>query len=737
MTQSNSLKLLVTLILIMLTVLACYVEDIYLLLRPPTVGQSISITIRAGQSFDYDQEKALGAKRKQALAEYIPLYNYSNEVLESAKKKIRVLRDMLPAFKEEKRAGAASLWGYLNREFDVRLERNEAERLYKYNKLDNLLEVMMTIEESVLQNKIVADLVSVKDKQTIEIFYPDSTSTQAFPADKLITIDEAHRALDEKAPQLLWQIDKKLLNTILSLFHPTLAPNLTYDQSGNSRRIEEIIARYPSVIVSYQPGDVLIPFGTILTENNTFLLEEYRKMRFEDLYEHIPWIFLVVILSIIFYIFFLASLFDGRQQKRIAGLYLLFLLIITLVIIKVCLLFTPFPYYVIPFALLPLIMLLLNQDVVTTVGTTLLGAFFVGFIVGQSLTIVLFFALGGLGAAFFAARIQKPSHVVLPSVVVGLINIAFVMVLFGNWNTLMSPAGAGVNAGVMHAGDIFDKATLMNGGWAFLGGILAGPAALVLLPILTLMWYTTPSFKLRRFIDLQHPIMRDLLVKAPGTYQHTMIVASLVQAVGDAIGADTLLLRVGAYYHDIGKIQKPNLYVENQLGGKNDHDEMEPVESARFIIGHVEKGIEIGRTIGLPDVVIDLISQHHGTQLVEFFYEKAKVRQGTLTHKATYRYPGPKPQSVEAAILMIVDAAEAASRTLRDPTRERIEKIVRVIIEKRITDGQLDECDIRTRDLGKVVQTLVDALVATSHSRVMYPWQEEKKVDFEFEELEL
>ena len=737
MTQNNSIKLFVTFILIMLTVFAWCAEDVYLLFRPPLVGQAVFITIRTSQTFHYDQEKALGAKRKQALAEYVPLYNYSNEVLESARKKIQALRDRIPTFKEQKRPGEAALWGYLNREFDARFERHEVERLYKYTKLDNLLEVVMTIEESILQNRIVDDLASVRDKKAIEIFYPDSTSTQVFPADKVISIDEARRTLDDKAPQLLWQVDKKLLNTVLALFHPTLAPNLTYDQSGNSKRVEEIIARYPSVIVSYQPGDVIIPFGTVLTEKDTFLLEEYRKMRTAELYLHIPWIFLVIILSLIFYTFFLATVFDGRPQKRVAGLYLIFLLIITLVVMKACLLFTPFPYYVLPFALLPLTLLLLNQEIVPTVGTTLLAAVLVGFVVGQSLTVVLFFALGGLGAAFFAGKVQKPSHVLLPSLVVGLINMTLVMVLLANWSTFLSPAGAGVNAGVVHTGDLFDTAALIHGGWAFLGGLLAGPAALVLLPVLTVMWYTTPSFKLRRFIDLQHPIMRDLLVKAPGTYQHTMIVASLAQAVGDAIGADTLLLRVGAYYHDIGKIQKSNLYVENQLGGQNDHDEMDPMESARFIIGHVEKGAEVGRTIGLPEVVIDLISQHHGTQLVEYFYEKAKARQGSLLHKATYRYPGPKPRSVEAVILMIVDAAEAASRTVREPTRERIEQIVRIIIEKRIADGQFDKCDIRTRDLGTIVETLVDALVASSHSRVMYPWQEEKKVDFEFEELDL
>lgn len=729
--------MLIALFLIILTVFACYVEDIYLMLRPPAVGQTASITIRTGQAFDYDQEKALGAKRKQALAEYVPLYNYSNEVLESAKNKIQKLRDRIHVFKEQNRAGEATLWGYLNREFDVNIERRDIERLYNYSKLDNLLEVVMTIEESILQNKIVNDPASVTDKKNIEIFYPDSTSTQVFPVERLITIDEAHQALDDKAPQLLWQVDKKLLNTVLALFHPTLAPNLTYDQAANSKRIEEIIARYPSLIVAYQPGQVLIPYGTVLTEKDVFLLEEYQKMRMAGLYQHVPWIFLIIILSIIFYIIFLSNVFEGHPQKGIVGFYLMFLMIIALLLMKTVLLFTPFPYYVLPFALIPIILLLLNQEIVPTVGTTMLAAVMIGIVVGQSLSIVFFFAFGGLAAAFVTGKIQKPVHALLPSVVVGLINTVFVMVLSANWSIFMSSAGAKMNPGMIHPGDILSQATLIQSGWAFLGGSLAGPAALVLLPVLTLMWYTTPSFKLRRFIDLQHPIMRDLLVKAPGTYQHTMIVASLVQAAGDAIGADTLLLRVGAYYHDIGKIQKPNLYVENQLGGKNDHDDMEPVESARFIISHVEKGIEIGRTIGLPDVVIDLISQHHGTQLVEFFYEKAKNRQGTLTHKATYRYPGPKPQTIEAAILMIVDAAEAASRTLRDPTREKIEKIVRVVIEKRIVDGQFDECDMRTKDLGTIVETLADALIASFHSRIQYPWQEEKKVDFEFEELEL
>jgi putative nucleotidyltransferase with HDIG domain len=207
-----------------------------------------------------------------------------------------------------------------------------------------------------------------------------------------------------------------------------------------------------------------------------------------------------------------------------------------------------------------------------------------------------------------------------------------------------------------------------------------------------------------------------------------MTVAYLAQAVGEAIGANTLLLRIGAYYHDIGKMVNPKFFSENQSSGKNTHDELDPRESVKLIINHVKYGVSLGRQMDLPEIVLDHVAQHHGTQVVEFFYDKAvEASKGSEPRKLDFRYPGPKPQTVEAAILMIVDAVEAASRSMEEPTREKIEKMIRLLVVKRIADGQFDECNLSTRYLAKIVQTLVDSLEASLHSRVVYPWQERVK----------
>jgi putative nucleotidyltransferase with HDIG domain len=263
--------------------------------------------------------------------------------------------------------------------------------------------------------------------------------------------------------------------------------------------------------------------------------------------------------------------------------------------------------------------------------------------------------------------------------------------------------------------------------WAAIGGLVAGPFAFLLLPLLEISWDTASTFRLNRYMDLNRLMMRELLSKAQGTYQHCMAVAYLAQSVGEAIGADTQLLRIGAYYHDIGKMMNPKFFIENQFKSDNPHDGLEPLESARIIIKHVRHGMRIGQESGLPKVVVDLIVQHHGTQLMEYFYNIAakSYPQSTMQEK-DFRYPGPRPQSVEAAILMIADAVEVASRSIADPTRKKFKKMVRLILVKRLVDGQFSECDLTSRNLSKIVKTLVDALEASFHTRLPYPSQEKK-----------
>jgi len=207
-----------------------------------------------------------------------------------------------------------------------------------------------------------------------------------------------------------------------------------------------------------------------------------------------------------------------------------------------------------------------------------------------------------------------------------------------------------------------------------------------------------------------------------------MTMASLAQAAGEAVGANTLLLRIGAYYHDIGKMVDPMFFSENQSGRENPHDKLDPMESAQLIINHVKYGEKIGRENGLPEVILDLIKEHHGTLFVEFFYNKAlKANDTSKPRQKDFRYAGPKPQNLEAAILMIVDSVEATFRSMEAPTQEQIEKMILLNIVTRIADGQFDECNFSTRDIAIIVKTLTNSIGATFHTRVTYPWQKKNK----------
>ena len=228
--------------------------------------------------------------------------------------------------------------------------------------------------------------------------------------------------------------------------------------------------------------------------------------------------------------------------------------------------------------------------------------------------------------------------------------------------------------------------------------------------------------------DITHPLLQELVRRAPGTHNHSIAVGTIAEAAAERIGANALLVRIGAYFHDIGKMLKPHYFVENQAGAANRHANLAPAMSTLIIIGHVKDGVDLGRQHHLPEPIIDLIEQHHGTTLVEYFFNEATKRSGSNPDGATvlegaFRYPGPKPQSKEAGILMVSDAVESASRTLSEPTPARIEGLVRELINKRLHDGQFDECGLTLREISEIRESLIKSLIGIYHGRVKYPEQ--------------
>jgi putative nucleotidyltransferase with HDIG domain len=249
-----------------------------------------------------------------------------------------------------------------------------------------------------------------------------------------------------------------------------------------------------------------------------------------------------------------------------------------------------------------------------------------------------------------------------------------------------------------------------------------------LLPFIEKIFDVLTDLSLLEYGDPSHPLLQELVRRAPGTYNHSINVASLAEAAAEAIGARGLLVRVGAYFHDIGKMLKPGYFIENQGLAGNRHESLLPAMSTLVIIAHIKDGADLARQHHLPQPIIDFIQTHHGTTLVEYFYKRASQQSesdpnGSEVDESSYRYPGPKPQTKEEAVLMVADAAESASRALVDPTPGRIEGLVHELAMKRLLDGQFDECGLTLQELNMIEDSLIKSLTAVYHGRVKYPEQ--------------
>ena len=281
---------------------------------------------------------------------------------------------------------------------------------------------------------------------------------------------------------------------------------------------------------------------------------------------------------------------------------------------------------------------------------------------------------------------------------------------------------------------VFGAAPITQGIQAGIGAFLAGVAVLVILPYVEQFFDITTGMTLTELRDSRQPLLRELQQRAPGTYSHSLNVAALAEAAADAIGADSRHTYVGALYHDVGKMNKPDYFVENQARGQNRHSKLSPAMSLLVIVGHVKDGMEIAREYALPRSLHHYIEAHHGTTLVEYFYDQARRQadeDDTIDAPAEveYRYPGPRPRTREAAVLMLCDAVESATRAMGDPTPARIKALVTEIARRRLLDGQFDESSLTIAEIKVIEEVVTKQLCSMYHGRIAYPTEEKKKDD--------
>ncbi len=338
--------------------------------------------------------------------------------------------------------------------------------------------------------------------------------------------------------------------------------------------------------------------------------------------------------------------------------------------------------------------------------TALLFSFITGLLGGIWLgdaTITLYFFIGSLTASFSTIRCKKRSDILKGGLLVSAVNVftVSVIMLFSRDLASLSLAEPVVTAS--------------------LSGVLVAAIVSISLPLLEYLFKITTDISLLELLDLNQPLMKNLMITAPGTYHHSVIVGNLVEAAAEAVGVNPLLARVTAYYHDIGKIKMPEYFVENQAGSISKHEKLSPHMSSMILISHVKEGVELAKQYKLPRLVIDIIEQHHGSNLITYFYSKAKNDVGEPPSEEDYRYPGPKPQSRVAALVMLADAVEAASRVLKDPTAARIEALVDKIVNHVFIDGQLDDCELTLKDISSIKEHFTYILNGIFHRRIDYP----------------
>jgi putative nucleotidyltransferase with HDIG domain len=351
---------------------------------------------------------------------------------------------------------------------------------------------------------------------------------------------------------------------------------------------------------------------------------------------------------------------------------------------------------------------------------------------GAGLPELVMMAAACTSCTLLLGRIRSRTHLLYVGAVSAVITIMTVVGVGIVTGQTLSGGDPGSELEPVHQIPMFEVVLwglLKDAFWAGFCILVSATAMTGLLPLVEKTFGVQTDLSLLELGDASHPLLRRLAQRAPGTYNHSINVASIAEAAADSIGANGLLVRVGAYFHDIGKMFKPEYFIENQSAGVNQHDSLQPAMSTLVIIAHVKDGADLARSHHLPEPIIDFIVQHHGTTLVEYFYREAARRSeedpnADSVSDKDFRYPGPKPQTLEAAVMMLADTVESASRTLVDPTPSRIQGLVDSIADKKMSDGQFDECGLTFRQLDRIRKSLVKSLTAIYHARVKYPGQQ-------------
>jgi len=512
---------------------------------------------------------------------------------------------------------------------------------------------------------------------------------------------EARNTLRDEIMSLPVSNEVRLLGTTIGV--SVLKPNMVFDQEATEEEKERAAQSVEPVI--YKKGQYIVQAGQPITQKQYKMLQDLGLLK-EDKVDvtillSIGLIALLVELIVILYL----MAFEKRVVDNPS--HILMMSLIVWVVLGLALAVSQLHQYLIPIALGAMLLTVL-------IGPTAAGiinialSILIGIMLDNNLNIMIMGITGGIVGIYLCHRAEQRNALVWAGLAVSCVNL---MSIFG---LEMLSSSEWISS-------------LKTSTWGIGSGLLSGIFLIGTLPIWENLFGIVTPIKLMELANPNHPVLKRLLIEAPGTYHHSIIVANLAENAAEAIGADGLLARVGAYYHDIGKLKRPLYFRENQIATGNPHDQLSPTLSTHIIVSHAKDGVELAKKYKVPKVVQDFILQHHGTTAVAYFYHKAKENDNEdRVHIDDFRYSGPKPKMKETAIVMLADTVEAAVRSMPDPTPSKVERLIRKLIKSKMEDGQLDDCHLTLKDLDTIANAFSGVMTGVFHERIEYPNIEEK-----------
>lgn len=683
-------------------------------------GEIATSDIRANQDYLLEDQQLTAQLREEAANNSPLVYTVSSNaaitISNSFKKALTAVTDLQ---EEKSDARKSELSDLLESHLEIRLSDAELGALLKIRKPEEVLLAIRQQLNELYKQWIVLDAKVFNSDLQRGIELRDAAGKSAGTLnskEKIVEIAEARRILLESRLEGL--DNNNLAHHLLNICSRMIKPNILYNQDSSEARKSTAVDAVKPVLYRIQKGEMIVRTGDRVTQEQAKKLQMiYQASRGEGtVYVALGIFGLVLILFYFPYRFACRNIRKFNPTNRDI-LTIAIMLLSSTFVFKLSLLITAnigaaFPavsaasyYYLFPFAAgAMLVRMLLNSEIALVFSVVL--APLLGILFNGNMYIVIYALLGSLVGAHGVRQCRDRNSIYAAGSKLAVVNLAMVIC----FQTI--------------SGALFTMQTIYIAVFALAGALISAMLVSAFTPIFESLFHYTTNIKLLELANLNSPLLRELMIKAPGTYHHSVIVGNLVEAAAEAIGANPLLARVAAYYHDIGKVAKPLYFIENTQGGENRHDKLSPNMSALILISHVKEGEAMARAHRLGQPIIDVIRQHHGTSLIRFFYDKARQQaesSGQPLDEQDYHYPGPKPQTREAGLVMLADAVEAASRTLSNPTPDRIQGMVQKLVNRIFTDGQLDECELTLKNLHEIAKSFNRILCAIYHHRIEYP----------------